>query len=34
VFPRARDLATDSLPATFDHYGARFRTAGRGPAAS
>jgi cytochrome P450 len=28
VFPRARYLAADPLPATFDHFGARFDLAG------
>ena len=32
VFPRARYLAADPLPATFDHYGARFRTGARAAA--
>ncbi|GIG37604.1 cytochrome P450 [Cellulomonas pakistanensis] len=30
VLPRGRYLATDPLPATFDHYGARFHVPGRG----
>lgn len=32
VFPRARYLAADPLPATFDHYGARFRAGARAAA--